>query len=85
MELIEFKEQTIIIAKDQSQYRSLPAHQFNDEGGRIAFCWKMTWRERIKVLFTGTLWQQVLTFNLALQPQLLEVDKPDMTQQQAEG
>jgi hypothetical protein len=78
MELIEFKEQTVVVAKDQLEYLPLPAHQFNDAEGRIAFCWKMTWRERIKVLFTGTLWQQVLTFNKPLQPQKLETVKPDM-------
>ena len=78
MQLIEFDEQTVIIAKDQPEYLPLPAHQFNDAHGKIAFCWKMTWRERIKVLFTGRLWHQVLTFNNPLQPQLLETVKPDM-------
>lgn len=78
MELIKFKEQTVVIAKDQPEYLPLPAHQFNDEHGRIAFCWKMSWRERVKVLFTGVLWQQVLTFNQPLQPQKLETIKPDM-------
>jgi len=78
MELIEFEEQTVVIAKDQPEYLPLPAHQFNDEQGRIAFCWKMTWRERIRVLFTGLLWQQVLTFNQPLQPQMMETIKPDM-------
>ena len=78
MELVEFKEQTVIIAKDQPEYRPLPAHQFNDRDGTIAFCWTMTWKERLKVLFTGKLWHQVLTFHQPLQPQLLEVDKPEM-------
>ena len=79
MELIKFKEQTVVIAKDQPEYLPLPAHQFNDEHGRIAFCWKMSWRERMRVLFTGVLWQQVLTFNQPLQPQKLETIKPDMS------
>lgn len=79
MKLIEFPEQTVVIAKDQPQYLPLPAHRFaGDPQGRIAFCWKMTWRERIAVLFTGTLWHQVLTFNEPLQPQKLEIEKPEM-------
>ena len=78
MDLIEFKEQTVVIAKDQPDYRPLPAHLFNDAEGRIAFCWKLTWGERLKVLFTGLIWQQVLTFNKPLQPQKLEAAKPDM-------
>jgi hypothetical protein len=79
MELTEFKEQTVVIAKDQPEYLPLPAHQFNDEQGRIAFCWKVTWRERLKILFTGVLWQQVLTFNKPLQPQKLQTEKPEMS------
>jgi len=79
MKLIEFDEQTVIIAKNQSEYLPLPAYQFNDDEGRVAFCWKMSWRERIRVLFTGILWQQVLTFDQSLQPQKLETVKPDMS------
>ena len=80
MTLIEFSEQTIIIAKDQPQYQPLPAHRFNDETGRIACCWKLTWRERLSVLFSGVIWHQILTFNQSLQPQLLTVEKPEMNQ-----
>ena len=78
MKLIEFPEQTVIIAKDQPEYKPLPAYQFGDETGRIAFCWKLTWRERLYVLLSGELWHQVLTFYSPLQPQLLTVEKPDM-------
>ena len=79
MKTIEFKEQTVVIAKDQPEYLPLPAHQFNDKDGRIAFCWKLTWREKLKVLFTGVIWEQVLTFNKPLQPQKLETAKPEMS------
>ena len=78
MKPIKFKEQTVIIAEHHPEYLPLPAYQYNDPKGRIVFCWKMTWRERFKVLFTGLLWHQVLTFHNSLQPQLLETEKPDM-------
>ena len=80
MRLIEFPEQTIVIAKNQSEYLPLPAHQFYDipDQGRIACCWRLTLKERVKLLFTGKLWHQVLTFGKPLQPQLLSVDKPLM-------
>lgn len=78
-QLIEFPEQTVIIAKDQPQYRPLPAHRFPGPDGRIAFCWKLGWRDRLKVLRTGKIWHEVLTFNQALQPQLLRLDKPEMS------
>lgn len=78
MKLIEFPEQTVVIAKDQPEYNPLPAHQFRDAEGRIACCWQLTWRERFAVLFNGKVWHQILTFNQPLQPQLLTVDKPEM-------
>ncbi len=79
VQLIEFAEQTVIIAKDQPEYRPLPAYVFvDDPNGRIACCWKLSWRSRLKVLFTGRIWHEILTFKQPLQPQLLVVDKPDM-------
>ena len=78
MELIEFPEQTVVIAKDQPQYRPLPAYQYRDEQGTIVCCWKLSFWERVRVLFTGKLWHTILTFNSPLQPQLLETHKPDM-------
>lgn len=74
---IAFKEHTLIIAKDQPEYLPLPAHREID--GRVTFCWQFTWKERLKVLFFGQLWHQVLTFNRPLQPQKLTTDKPSMT------
>lgn len=78
MKLIEFPEQTVVIAKDQPEYKPLPAHRFNDDEGRIACCWQLTFWERIRVLFSGKIWHQILTFNGPLQPQLLTVEKPEM-------
>lgn len=76
MNAIEFLEQTCIIAKDQPQYLPLPAHIDN---GRVTFCWKFNWKERVKLLLNGKLWHTVLTFNKPLQSQLLQVDKPDLS------
>lgn len=76
---VQFPEQTIVIAKDQPQYLPMPAHREPlDESGRLTFCWKLSWRERIKVLLTGKIWHQTLTFNGPLQPQKLLADKPFM-------
>ena len=79
MKLTHFPEQTVIIAEDQPEYLPLPAYRFPDDfQGRIVCCWTLNWRERIKVLWKGQVWHQVLTFNQRLQPQLLSVDKPEM-------
>jgi len=82
VKIIEFPEQSIVIAKDQPQYLPLPAYRFpSDPQGRIACCWKLSWWERFRVLLSGRIWHQILTFNSPLQPQLLTVEKPAMESQ----
>lgn len=76
MKIVEFPQQTTVYAKDQPEYIPLPAYRFGDDDGRIACCWRLTWRERLAVLLRGVIWHQVLTFNKPLQPQLLTVESP---------
>jgi len=71
---IEFPEQNCVYAKDQPEYLPLPVHKTPD--GMVISCWALTWRERLKVAFTGRMWWSVLTFNHPLQPQLPSVDRP---------
>jgi hypothetical protein len=73
-----FAEQTTIFAKNQPQYSQLPAHKCHD--GTVTCCWNLSWRERLKVLLTGELWHQILTFNKPLQPQKMLVDKPALAE-----
>lgn len=76
MKLIEFPEQTVVIAKDQPKYNPMPAHQVRDREGTIICCWKLSWKERFKIMLGGKLWHRILTFNGSIQPQLIEVDSP---------
>lgn len=78
MNPISFPESNVVYAEDQPQYTPLPAHIERTPEGLVTFCWKLSWGERLAVLFTGLLWQQVLTFKRPLQPQRLSVDKPKM-------
>ena len=79
MIIAEFPGQTVIYAKDQPQYRPLPAYRDPlDHKGRIICCWKLSLWERLKVLITGRLWHHVLTFHEPLQPQFMSTDKPEM-------
>lgn len=79
MNLIDFPERNVVYAESQPEYLPLPAHRYNnDQSGRLTCCWSLSWRERFRVLLTGRIWHQVLTFNHPLQPQLLTVEKPDM-------
>lgn len=74
--LVDFPESNVTYAKDQPEYRPLPCKQYDD--GRIVFCWRLTFVQRLTVLFTGRLWHQVQTFGQPLQPQLLESKKPNL-------
>jgi hypothetical protein len=61
-------------AKDQPEYTPLHCHRTAD--GRVTIRWKLTWRERVAVLFGGSIWHTVLTFNGPLQPIRLETACP---------
>ena len=77
MNLIDFPQRTVIIAENQPEYIPMPAWRDpQDPAGRIICCWQLTWRERLKLLFTGKIWHHILTFRGALQPQLLELRDP---------
>lgn len=72
---IKFKEANTTIAKNQPEYRTLPAWR----GGRnseVISCWKIGILNRVKLLFTGKIWMRQLTFNNLLQPQHIETDHP---------
>ena len=51
MKPIEFPEQNCVYAKDQPEYLPLPVHKTED--GMVVSCWRLTWRERLRVLLTG--------------------------------
>lgn len=61
-------------AKNQPEYNTLPSHRQPD--GTVTTRWKLTFSERLKILLTGDLWLQLLTFNHPLQPVKLSVECP---------
>ena len=65
---------SIVYAKDHPKYLPLPCYKEAD--GTITIMWKLTLKERLKLLFKGILYHQVLTFNNPLQPIKLSVDSP---------
>lgn len=78
MKPIQFVGSNTVFAKDQPEYQPLPAHAGLTLGqnGIVTTCWGLTWRERLKILWSGKIWWQQLTFGQALQPQLPSVEKP---------
>jgi hypothetical protein len=72
----------VVYAKDQPQYQPLPV--VKDDDGTVVSRWKLTWRERLQVLFGGSIWLTVRTFNRALQPVQLSSTCPVQVCQQCE-
>lgn len=82
---VEFPEQNIVFAKDQPQYRPLPAHKVpNDPLGRVITAWafsdaEMQTAHEGAAIYRETgcvIWHQVLTFNQPYPPMALLAEKP---------
>lgn len=58
----------VVYAKDQPEYIPLPVYKAPDSCGTVTSRWKLTWRERLRVLWYGDLYLQTLTFNGPLAP-----------------
>ena len=67
-----------VLAKDQPEYIPLPvAHvQYSDGVRSMISCYRLTWRERLRILFSGKVWWEQLTFGRPLQPQKLYLTEP---------
>lgn len=76
MEAIDFKERNIIIAKDQPQYKPIPA--LRNEAGDVTMCFQLSPEEIEEIGKTGKLWLAVKTFNNPLQPMFLTTKKSDL-------
>ena len=71
MKPVEFKHQNVVFAKDQPEYQPLPALKLDSPEGEVISCWRMSFKERIKVLFTGKVWVSLMSFNKPLTPSFL--------------
>lgn len=76
MKPIKFKEQNCTYAKNQDQYGNLPAFLSND--GVVVSCWKLSFTERLRLLFRGRLWLGLLSFNIPLTPSYMTTKKSDL-------
>ena len=78
MKPIEFKDQNVVFAKDQPEYQPLPALRLSTPEGEVISCWKMSFKERLKVLFTGKVWLSLMSFNKPLTPSFMSVNRKDV-------
>ncbi len=74
MDPVTFEGYNMVFGAGQEEYRDLPAHR--DDDGQVVSCWRLTWRERFRMLWTGRLYLAVLTFHTPMQPQLPSVENP---------
>ena len=77
MKPIKFKECNTEFAKDQEEYNTLPCLKLDTPEGHVIICQKMTFRERVRVLFTGKVWLTLLSFNKPLAPHHMSTEAKD--------
>ena len=77
MKAIKFKHQTHTLAESQDEYITLNILKIPGIEGEVISCWKLSLKERIKILFTGTLWHNQLSFNKDPMPIRLSVYRKD--------
>ena len=65
-----------VFAEDQIEYLPLPSYRSEEEDGLVVTRWRLSWRERFRILFFGELYLSILTFGKRLQPVKLEVKCP---------
>lgn len=69
-----------VAAEHQPPYDPLPIfHVPGQPYGIVTSCWGLTWRERLRVLFTGAIWVQQMTFDRPIQPMKLTVEPPSLS------
>jgi hypothetical protein len=78
-----YEAQEIVYAKDQPEYQPLPALPVNDVAGTIITRWKLTWRERLAILFGRDVFLNVMTFGTPLQPVSLFIGKTPLHEEPA--
>jgi len=78
MKPIKFKDQNTTFAKDQPEYGQLPALVINSPQGEVISCWKLSFREKVKILFTGKLWVSLMMFGKPLTPSMFSVNHKDL-------
>lgn len=72
MKNIKFEGCNVVYGAEQPEYAPLHAQK---SGNITITCYELTFKERIKMLFTGRLWLGQMNFGEPLQPQLPALNK----------
>lgn len=76
MEFVDFRERTVLIAEDQPEYITLPAHQVRDNEGTTFIKMKFTDEEIEYIVKTKCAYMSVLTFNKPFPPLMVYAHNP---------
>ncbi len=72
---VKFEGCNTVYGEGQPEY--IPLHAQKVDNVTVT-CYKLSFKERIKILFTGRLWLGQMNFGKPLQPQLPSVNKNDL-------
>jgi len=78
MNPVKFKGQNVIYAESQPENLPLPALKINSPRGEVVSCWALSFKERVKILFTGKLWVSLMCFNKPLTPSYFSVNRKEV-------
>lgn len=78
MKPVTFKHQTSVYAKTQPQYQNLPSLKLNTPEGEVIASWRLSFWERVRVLFLGRIWVSIYTFNERLAPSKVSTQRKDL-------
>ena len=65
---VHFKGVNADVDKNQKEYISFPCFSVGGNNGFVISCWKLSFLQRIYLLFTGKMWHAQSNFGKELQP-----------------
>ena len=75
MKPIKFNESNVVGKGQENLYEALPALLFYD--GDVVTCWKLSFKDILRLIFTKKLWLCVDTCKKQLQPLFMSTNKRD--------
>lgn len=79
MKSIKFNESRVVYAEGDPVYET---HAYRDDSPKgqkdIVICYKLTWLERLMVLFTGVIWTNITTLDGNIRPMRMSAVKSHM-------
>lgn len=67
-----------IITYGAGQPEYIPLPMWSGPDGMRVSRWRLTWRERLRILLSGSIWLSILTFDRPLQPVKIDTQCPLM-------